>query len=210
MEDLPEGEGSLILLAVNGMYLGSFLLADEIRPGARSFVSLLKHFVPNISILSGDRFAAVKFIADSLGIEKYASDLSPEDKSNLISKAQGEGNVVIMVGDGINDSLSLAQANVSISHTEAEDLSLEKSDVVLTSGNLNGLVHSLLSAKKTREVILQNIIISFCYNSIMLPLAMFGLMLPVICAVFMACSSLTVLLNSLSIRFRIPQWKPST
>ncbi|TGK86591.1 heavy metal translocating P-type ATPase [Leptospira montravelensis] len=210
MENLPEGEGSLILLAVNGMYLGSFLLADEIRPGARSFVSLLKHFVPNISILSGDRFAAVKFIADSLGIEKYVSDLSPEDKRNIISSAQNSGNVVIMVGDGINDSLSLAQANVSISHTEAEDLSLEKSDVVLTSGNLNGLVHSLLSAKKTREVILQNIIISFCYNSIMLPLAMFGLMLPVICAVFMACSSLTVLLNSLSIRIRIPQWKPST
>ncbi|TGM51753.1 heavy metal translocating P-type ATPase [Leptospira biflexa] len=209
LEFIPETEGSLILVAINGKMEGSFLLADEVRPGALSFVSLLKEMIPKIAILSGDRFSAVKFIANSLGIQQFYSDLSPEEKASIIEDSQNKGNVVIMVGDGINDSLSLARANVSISHSEAEDLSLEKSDVVLTSGNLNGLVHSLLSAKKTKEVILQNIIISFCYNSIMLPLAMFGLMLPVICAVFMACSSLTVLLNSLSIRVRIPKWKPS-
>ncbi|TGM77831.1 heavy metal translocating P-type ATPase [Leptospira bouyouniensis] len=209
IESIPDIEGSLILVAINGRMEGMFLLADEVRQGARSFVSLLKQMIPKIAILSGDRFPAVKFIAESLGIKQYYSDLSPEEKASIIQDSQNKGNIVIMVGDGINDSLSLASANISISHSEAEDMSLEKSDVVLTSGNLNGLVHSLLSAKKTKEVILQNIIISFCYNSIMLPLAMFGLMLPVICAVFMACSSLTVLLNSLSIRIRIPKWKPS-
>ncbi|EOQ86883.1 copper-exporting ATPase [Leptospira yanagawae serovar Saopaulo str. Sao Paulo = ATCC 700523] len=209
IEPLPNKEGSLILVAIDGKMVGQFVLADEVRQGAHSFVTLLKQMIPKIAILSGDRFPAVKRIAGVLGIDQYYSDLSPEEKANIIQDSQSKGNVVIMVGDGINDSLSLARANVSISHTEAEDMSLERSDVVLTSGNLNGLVHSLLSAKKTREVILQNIIISFCYNSIMLPLAMFGLMLPVICAVFMACSSLTVLLNSLSIRLRIPKWKPS-
>lgn len=208
-DSFPEMEGSLIQVAINGKFVGTFLLADEVRPDAGSFVTLLKQMIPKISILSGDRFSAVKNIAHSLGIQQFYSDLSPEEKANIVQDSQNKGNVVIMVGDGINDSLSLASANVSISHTEAEDMSLEKSDIVLTSGNLNGIVHSLLSAKKTREVILQNIIISFCYNSIMLPLAMFGLMLPVICAVFMACSSLTVLLNSLSIRIRIPKWKPS-
>ncbi|TGM06589.1 heavy metal translocating P-type ATPase [Leptospira jelokensis] len=206
---LPDKDGSLILVAIDGNMVGQFVLADEVRRGAHSFVSLLKQMVPKIAILSGDRFPAVKQIASTLGIDQYYSDLSPEEKSNIIQDSQNRGNVVVMVGDGINDSLSLARANVSISHTEAEDMSLEKSDIVLTSGNLNGIVHSLLSAKKTRQVIIQNIIISFCYNSIMLPLAMFGLMLPVICAVFMACSSLTVLLNSLSIRLRIPKWKPS-
>ncbi|TGM40446.1 heavy metal translocating P-type ATPase [Leptospira levettii] len=202
-------EGSVIYVAIDGKMLGQFVLADEVRQGAHSFVTLLKQMIPKIAILSGDRFPAVKSIANTLGIQQFYSDLSPEEKANIIQDSQNKGNVVIMVGDGINDSLSLARANVSISHTEAEDMSLEKSDVVLTSGNLNGLIHSLLSAKKTKEVILQNIIISFCYNSIMLPLAMFGMMLPVICAVFMACSSLTVLINSLSIRIRIPKWKPS-
>lgn len=145
----------------------------------------------------------VRATAETLEINSYFANLRPEDKKAHINQAQSRGETVVMVGDGINDSISLASADVSISHTEAEDLSLEKADVVLTSGNLNGILFSLLSAKKTRQVILQNIIISLCYNSIMLPLAVFGLMLPVICSVFMAASSLTVLINSLSLRMRI-------
>lgn len=195
--------GSIVHLAIDHQYLGYFLLADEIRSEAVNFISLLKKITSDITILSGDAETPVKEVASRLGITSYFANLLPEDKKDHINYAQKKGKIVAMVGDGINDSISLASANVSISHTEAEDLSLEKADVVLTSGNLNGILFSLMSAKKTRQVILQNIFISLCYNSIMLPLAVFGLMLPVICSVFMAASSLTVLINSLSLRVRI-------
>ncbi|MDF3819933.1 heavy metal translocating P-type ATPase [Leptospira sp. 96542] len=202
--------GSHVYFGRDNVFLGSFYLADQLREQAQSFVNEIKSLIPKVSMLSGDRNDAVQSLANNLGIGGYHSELSPEDKRMFIENSQKNGNTVIMVGDGINDSLSLVRADVSISHSEAEDMSLEKSDVVLTSGNLNGLIHSIVSAKKTKQIILQNIIISFCYNSIMLPLAMFGLMLPVICSIFMALSSLTVLLNSLSLRIRIPKWKPST
>ncbi len=197
------GTGSVVHFAIDHDYKGFFLLADEIRPEAKDFISNLNKITPKICILSGDAESPVETTARKLGIQNFYANLRPEDKREYIQRAQGENQTVIMVGDGINDSISLASADVSISHTEAEDLSLEKADVVLTSGNLNGILFSLLSAKKTRQVIIQNIIISLCYNSIMLPLAVFGLMLPVICSVFMAASSLTVLINSLSLRMRI-------
>jgi Cu+-exporting ATPase len=199
---ISEG-GSIVLFAMGNTFKGYFLLADQIRPEAKDFISALKSVIPQITILSGDSEYPVKETADSLGILSYFSNLKPEDKEGQIHAEQSLGKIVGMVGDGINDSISLASADVSISHTDAEDLSLEKADVVLTSGNLNGILFALNSAKKTREVIFQNIIISLCYNSIMLPLAVFGLMLPVICSIFMAASSLTVLLNSLSLRIRI-------
>jgi len=195
--------GSIVHLAIGGNHLGYFVLADDIRKEAVGFIQSLKKITPKITILSGDSEMPVRATAETLEINSYFANLRPEDKKAHINQAQSRGETVVMVGDGINDSISLASADVSISHTEAEDLSLEKADVVLTSGNLNGILFSLLSAKKTRQVILQNIIISLCYNSIMLPLAVFGLMLPVICSVFMAASSLTVLINSLSLRMRI-------
>jgi Cu+-exporting ATPase len=200
-------DGSIIYFAINGDYIGEFVLADEVRPESKEFIATLKSIIPKITILSGDGEIPVKKTAEYFGINSYFANLSPEDKKEKILSSQSAGSVVAMVGDGINDSISLASADVSISHTEAEDLSLEKADVVLTSGNLNGILFALKSASKTREVILQNIIISLCYNSIMLPLAVFGFMLPVICSVFMAASSLTVLINSMSLRFRIKSWK---
>ncbi|MDZ4726324.1 MAG: heavy metal translocating P-type ATPase [Leptospira sp.] len=200
---IHEKEGSMVYLAIGGEYKGFILLADALRTESFEFVTKLRKIIPKITILSGDSALPVRLTADTLHINSYFSDLSPEEKVIKIKEARAKGNIVAMVGDGINDSLSLAGADVSISHTEAEDLSLEKADVVLTSGNLNGILYSIHSAKKTRQVILQNIIISLCYNSIMLPLAVFGFMLPVICSIFMAASSLTVLINSLSLRIRI-------
>lgn len=203
-------KGTQVICAVGGVYIGSLSLSDEIRKGANSFVKTLKRMVSSVAIVSGDRLAPVETMSSLLSIPEYYANQSPENKKEIILKKQAAGQIVAMVGDGINDSLALTHANVSISHTEAEDLSLEKSDVVLSSGNLNGIVYTIQSAKKTRQVILQNIIISFCYNSIMLPLAMFGYMLPVLCSIFMALSSLTVLLNSLSLRYRVPVWKHFT
>ncbi|GBF51877.1 putative P-type ATPase, copper transporting ATPase, a phophatase-like domain [Leptospira ryugenii] len=195
-------EGTSVHLAINGIYKGQMSLSDSIRPGAQNLVTSLQSRISQIVLLSGDGDSAVAATAEELQINDFESNQSPDDKWKKIESAKNQHKIVAMVGDGINDSLSLAAADVSISHTEAEDLSLEKSDVVLTSGNLNGITFAIESAALTRRVIKQNIIISLCYNSIMLPLAVFGFMLPVLCSVFMASSSLTVILNSLSIRYR--------
>lgn len=203
-------EGTFIYLERNGIYLGYLKLADQIRPGAKEFVSALQRIFNKVTIISGDREASVSRLANRLSIHFFKANLYPEQKKEMVIASQSSGETVLMVGDGINDSLALGVADVSISHSEAEDLSLERSDIVLTSGNLTGILYSIYSAKTTRRVILQNIILSLCYNSIMLPLAMFGLMLPVICSLFMALSSLTVLINSILIRARLSNWKLST
>lgn len=205
----PKEDGTYIYFEQDGIYIGYIRLSDQIRSGAKDFILDLQKSFKKITILSGDRITSVEKIANEIGIPNFKGELSPEDKRKIVLEAQRKGETVLMVGDGINDSLALGVADVSISHSEAEDLSLEKSDIVLTSGNLNGILLSLHSAKITRNVIFQNILLSLFYNSIMLPLAMFGYMLPVICATFMALSSLTVLVNSLLIRFRISLWKPS-
>lgn len=108
-----------------------------------------------------------------------------------------------MVGDGINDSACIAQADLGISMGMGSDLSLDKSDIILVKDRLDSLPKSILIARKTRRVILQNICLSLVYNSIMIPLAAGGLMLPVICAGFMTLSSLTVVLNSISLKNRV-------
>ncbi len=197
-----ESQGTIVHFSLDQNYMGSFVLQDKLREEAKDFADSLRALVPKITILSGDQSEAVQIVAQNLGIADYHSNCKPEQKRMMIQSAQENGEVVAMVGDGINDGLSLASANVAISHSEAEDLSLEKSDVVMASGNLLGILHSIRSAKKTRTVIVQNILLSFCYNSLMLPLAIFGLMLPVYCAVLMALSSLTVLGNSLSLTWR--------
>ena len=195
-------EGSIVYTGINHSFTGYLLLSDSIRPESLELIQRLKKSIPDIRIISGDRNEAVISVSKTLGIPSYHSDCKPETKAEIVSELHSQGKIVAMVGDGINDSLSLAGADVGISHSEAEDLSIDKSDLIIASGNLLSIYKAILSAKTTERVIKENIFISLCYNSIMLPLAVFGYMLPVICAGFMTLSSLTVLINSLSIRWR--------
>lgn len=195
-------EGSIIYVSLNLIYQGYLLLSDTPRKESFELISHLKKIIPDIRLISGDREEIVQSTANTLGITKYMANCKPEKKADLVASLHREGKIVAMVGDGINDSLSLAGADVGISHSDAEDLSIDKSDLILLSGNLLSLHKSILSAKITSKVIKQNIFISLFYNSIMLPLAISGWMIPVLCAGFMTLSSLTVLINSLSIRWR--------
>ncbi len=194
--------GTVVYIAFNQSYQGFLLLNDNIRIESKELISKLALIIKDIRMISGDREDTVSETAKELGITNFQANCKPEDKSNLVKKLHEESKVIAMVGDGINDSLSLAGADIGISHSGAEDLSIDKSDLIIVSDNLLSIHKAILSAKVTSRVIKQNIIISFCYNSIMLPLAIFGFMLPVLCAGFMTLSSLTVLLNSLSIRWR--------
>ena len=150
----------------------------------------------DIRLLSGDDSKNVSRIAKELGIENYQGELKPNEKLNVLTELQEKNKIVVMVGDGINDAGILAKSNVGISLELASDISIDKSDIILMKNDLKGVRFAIEYAKLTNRTIKQNIGISLLYNSIMLPLAAFGLMLPVYCAFFMTLSSLTVVANS--------------
>ncbi|TGK37428.1 cadmium-translocating P-type ATPase [Leptospira gomenensis] len=191
-----------VYLGKKGELLASFSLEDTVRPEAKAALQRLKERIPYIEILSGDSKSKVQSLASTLDLERYSYELKPEDKLAVIQKSQKEGETVVMVGDGINDSACLAAADLGISMGIASDLSIDKSDLVLISNRLDSLAAAAQISRKTKRIIIQNILISLSYNSIMLPLAAFGFMLPVICAGFMTLSSLTVVLNSISLSWR--------
>ena len=203
---LPEDDlkkGTTIYLSVNKKFLGSIVLNDTIRPESLKLIENLKSLVPDIRMVSGDRSESVIEVARSLNIQNFTSEATPEMKSEIIKEIQSQWKKVAMVGDGINDSLSLATSDVGISHNQAEDLSIDKSDIIIVSDNFMSIYKMVITAKLTKKIIYQNIFLSFLYNSIMLPLAIFGYMMPVVCAIFMTLSSLTVLINSLTMKWRL-------
>ncbi|GBF37305.1 heavy metal translocating P-type ATPase [Leptospira johnsonii] len=201
-ENNPENDG-WIHLSENGIPLVAWEFRDKARAEAKGSIQELKSFFSNMEILSGDIPSKVETLSRELGIQSYKANLTPLQKKERILEAQSSGEVVLMVGDGINDSACIAQADLGISMGMGSDLSLDKSDIILVKDKLDSLPKSVLIARKTRRVILQNICLSLVYNSIMIPLAAGGLMLPVICAGFMTLSSLTVVLNSLSLKHRV-------
>ncbi|TGK17454.1 cadmium-translocating P-type ATPase [Leptospira fluminis] len=176
---------------------------DSPRSDAKKSITLLKSSIPHLQLLSGDSSEKVERLAGEIGIQEFEGDLSPEQKRDRIREAQKKGETVVMVGDGINDSACIAQANLGISMGMGSDLSLDRSDLILVQNRLDSLPKAVSIAKTTRRIILQNIALSLTYNSIMIPIAALGYMLPVICAGFMTLSSITVVLNSVSLKRRI-------
>lgn len=195
-----DSERTRIHLSLGEEYLGYWELEDSLRKDSQETIRTLQKTIPHIALLSGDAVSVVAKVADQSGIQKFHGGVSPEEKLRIITESQESQLTTAMVGDGINDSAALARADIGISMGIAADLSLDKSDVILVNNELSGLATTIAYARGTQSVIRQNLIISFTYNSIMLPLAAMGFMAPVICAVFMALSSLTVVGNSLRLR----------
>jgi heavy metal translocating P-type ATPase len=188
--------GTYIHINVNHEYMGYLLLNDTPRRGIKEEIIKLKKIVKDIQLLSGDSQNNVKRISEELGIEIFKGELKPDEKLDYLTKLQDEKKIVAMVGDGINDAGILAKSNVGISLELASDISIDKADIILMKNDLRGVRLAIEYAKLTSRTIKQNIGISLLYNSIMLPLAAFGLMQPVYCALFMTLSSLTVVANS--------------
>lgn len=204
---LPSKRGTSIYISINDVYKGYWTLQDTIRPNTKEEILKLKSIMSSIKVLSGDQEDNVKAVCNELGIDSYRFRMKPLDKINEIKQLQESGETVVMVGDGINDAGVLARSNVGISLEMAADISIDKSDIVLLKNDFQGIRFTIQYAKLTNQVIYQNIIISFIYNSVMLPLAMLGLMAPVYCAVFMTLSSITVVTNSLFLKYRARRLK---
>ena len=177
-----------------------FLFTDALRPGAAEAVRALQAAGKDVLLISGDTTGAVEALAKRLGIEKWVAEALPEDKAGRIRMLAGQGRKVLMVGDGLNDTAALAAAHVSISPASALDAARVASDIVLLGQDLEPIADACTVAQKAIRRIRENFRLATLYNVIAVPLAVAGLATPLIAALAMSSSSITVSLNALRLK----------
>ena len=195
-----------------GVYLGNsygviarFSISDELREDAADTISHLAELGLRPGLISGDGEAAVQRTAGKLGIADYHANCSPEDKLEIIRIAQRNGEIVIMVGDGINDAPVLAGADASIAPAHGAMLAQTNADIVLVGDSLGSVATAVLLSRQTMKIVTQNLAWAIVYNATALPLAALGYVPPWAAAIGMSASSLIVVLNALRInRFGAP------
>ncbi len=189
-----------VFLAVDGFAQGLIAAADTIKPQARETVTALRNLGLRIRLLSGDSQPAALAVAEQVGIHRVTANVLPAEKSRVISELQAAGEVVAMVGDGINDAPALAQADVGIALGTGADVALEAADLTLIRDDLTLIPQSILLAQRMMRTIRQNLFWAFCYNVVAIPLAAVGLLSPAVAAAAMGLSSVSVVTNSLRLR----------
>lgn len=169
MEELASAGNSLVLVAVNGQLELALGLKDEIRAGVKEDLAALKKLgVKNLLLLSGDNQKTVDLVAEELGLTEAYGQLLPEDKAEFVKKRQAAGEIVVFVGDGINDSPSLARADIGIAMGSGTDVAIETSNVVLMNGSFDRIPRALALAKATRRNMIENITIALAVVAVLL------------------------------------------
>ena len=191
---------SIYIFAINKKIEAVFFLEDEIKNDAKDLISYLKEQNINIIMLSGDNENVVKKTAHNLDISKYVFNASPKDKANYINILKEKKKIILFAGDGLNDSIALSCSHVGVSMGSGTDTAISVSDIILLDNSLNSLKQTFIISKRVYKFIKQNLLISFVYNLLTIPLAVFGLVIPLVAALSMSLSSLLVVLNSLRIK----------
>ena len=151
-------------------------------------------------MLTGDNEETAAEVAKQAGLQYYEAEMMPSDKADFVKKLQNQGKIVAMVGDGINDSPALVTADLGIAIGSGTDVAIESSDITLVKGDLRSVNDSVLLSKMTMKVIKQNLFWAFIYNSVGIPFAALGMLSPMIAALAMSMSSVSVVTNSLRLK----------
>jgi Cu+-exporting ATPase len=191
---------TLVFVAINQELKGLLILEDEIKNNSAEVISILKKMKLKTVLLTGDNDQAAKVTSQEAGFDDYKAEVFPEDKLKIVSEYQKDGKIVAMVGDGINDAPALTQSNVGIALGTGTDIAIESGDIILMSGDLNGVPNAIKLSKLTLSTIKQNLFWAFVYNIIGVPLAALGLLNPMIAALAMSFSSVSVVTNSLRLK----------
>ena len=191
---------SIVAVAVNNEPVAAFALADALKPDSQKAIQRLQAHNINVYIMSGDNSNVVQYIVDQLGIQHAQGNMSPRDKASAVKLLQENGNVVAMVGDGVNDAPALTAANVSFAMHDGADVAQHSASATLMQHSVNQLVDALLISRATLKNIKQNLFFAFIYNVLGIPLAALGLLSPVVAGAAMAMSSISVLSNALRLK----------
>jgi P-type Cu2+ transporter len=178
-------------------WIALFMLDDVVRHDAPMMIRALAAGGAKIALLSGDRPQRVRHTAAELGITEYHGGATPAAKLDYVRALQARGAIVAMIGDGVNDAPVLAQAQVSIAPGSGTELAQVGADIILMTDRLGGLAEIVGGARRTLRVIHQNLAWAVAYNAVALPLAMAGMVTPLVAALGMSASSLVVVANAL-------------
>ena len=194
-------------IAVEGIAVGFVSITDAIKTSSAAAIKELMQQGVEVIMMTGDNINTAKAVAEELNLSSYKAGCLPEDKLNEIKKLQAEGKIVAMAGDGINDAPALAQANIGIAMGTGTDVAIESAKITLVKGDLQGIVKAKNLSHAVMKNIKQNLFFAFFYNVLGVPIAagvlypVFGILLsPMIAALAMSFSSVSVIVNALRLR----------
>jgi len=202
---LADAGRTVLFVAIEGRAAGVIAVADPIRPTSREAITAMRARGLEVVLLTGDEARVGEAVAREAGIARVVAGVLPEGKVAEVQRLQRAGRVVAMVGDGINDAPALAQADVGMAMGSGADVATDAADVVLMRGDLRAAAQALALAHRTMRTMRQNLFWAFAYNVVGIPLAALGMLDPVVAGAAMALSSVSVVLNALTLK----RWRPA-
>ncbi|MFA4941668.1 MAG: heavy metal translocating P-type ATPase [Patescibacteria group bacterium] len=199
LEEYKDSGGTIIFVGHDKKVIGGFLIADEIKPSAQETITEIRKMGLKSVMISGDNKNTARVVAKKVGVDDYLAEVSPSEKQAEVKKMQAQGKKVVFVGDGINDAPSLVQSDLGIAMGSGTDIAKESGNIIIMKNDPIKVIEAIGLAKKTFKIIKQNLFWAFFYNTAAIPLAILGLINPMVAAAAMSFSSISVITNSLRI-----------